>query len=769
MTDGIPAESFVYTAAPFGHDGINGFQFVGLPADGAAPELIEAVAEHVRYTAPLGVPSQPTDEEIARQFPLSTRIVSGAPGNLTLLVQSRYIGQVYQSDGNRGKWGNFIAHARAVPANAVTAAALIGIARTAAWRKGLSGAELAAAKALDLPQEWLTPPPAPNTALLGERDSAAGLAAILARLDGDSALLFPDTEPELALAMFQDLAAHLPEVLGRRLSWSSFEFDAGPGYDVLATIGDTRLTSDAGAYLRLDAPPDDPIYLWAGQTIYREGAAFWTRLALFSDLSEPTGLADVLALVRRVDEAGPDALDPVCEAFALLRKGPADPPRIAAAEAIFARSFASLRDAEADNFALLVSAGKEARALSDWSGSDRLWQDLMKWAKAFPSVSAALGPKGESRSLSVAMARAVSAGSGLDHVLDMTLAAAHGRLSRGADTAALASAILTVLPDSGHGVEAARPLLRLAKHYLNSPGHETLVEDLLTRSGEAAGLDWLNLIAAELPTIAPDLADRLLPGLEIGILEALADTPSDIADAARRVLGLASLRLDGSRAERIERLLERLDATVPMTGRKQAKIAADMVAASKAHGLDPGQTPNALALQATESIPRATDILDDPHLLKRIQRAAAPDVYIAFFNQAFAALAPPSMRSSAKEIKALWRGDVRDHFASHTARHFLGVANRAPMIDRIEDAIIAHGASRNGDQTDDDWLAICETVGLKLCTKVDQESFDELARDHPTSTLVAAMVRRRNRGVAAVARSIGGAMRGLFSRHKGGD
>lgn len=766
MTDGILATSFVYTAAPFGHDGINGFQFVGLPAGGAAPELIDAVAKHVRYTAPLGVPSQPTDEDIARHFPVSTRIVHGAFGSQTLLIQSRYIGQVYQSDGKRGKWGNFIAHARVIPANSATGEAMIGIARTATWRHGLSKEELDAGKPLDLPEERLAPTLAPNTTLLDERDRAAGLAAILARLDGDLPLLLPNTEPEQALAIFHDLAAHLPDVLSRRLSWSTFEFDAGPGYDVLATIGDTRLAADSGAYLRLDAPPDEPVYLWAGQTICRDGAAFWTRIALFSDLSEPTRLADVLAQVRRIDEAGPDALDPVHEALALLRKSPADPLRIAAAEAIFARSFGGLRDAEADNFALLVSAGKEALALASWSSSDRVWQDLVEWAEVFPSIDAALEPSGEPGPLSKAIARAVSAGSDVDHVLDMTLAIAFGRLSRGANTTAMATAILAILPDSGQGAKAARHILRLAKHHLNSPAYETLVEDLLARSSEAAGLDWLNLVTAELPSIAPALANRVLPKLEIRILEALADTPSEIAEVARRVLGLASLPRDSSRSERIKGLLERIDAALPMTGRKQAKIAADLAAAAKAHKLDPGVTPNALALQVTASESDLVAILKDSMLLERIQHATAPDVYIAFFDHAFAVQVQASMLGSAKYIKALWRSDIRDHFANHTARHFLDGTNRTLMIDRVEDAIVAQRANTRGSQRDDDWSVICENVGLQLCTKLDQYSFDVLVRDYPTSTLVAAMVRRRNRSFATIARSAGNVIRHLLSRHR---
>jgi|GEM_PF-3533171 len=769
MTDDIPAKSFVYTAAPFGHDGINGFQFVGLPADGASPELIEAVAEHVRYTAPLGVPSQPTDEEIARHFPLSTRIVAGAPGNLTLLVQSRYIGQVYQSEAKRGKWGNFIAHARAIPADAATVAALIGIARTADWRDGMSDAELAVAKALDLPDERLSPPPALNTPPLNERDRAAGVAAILARLDGDLALLLPDTEPDQALAMFEDLASQLPDVLGRRLSWTSFEFDAGPGYDILATIGDTRLTSDANAYLRLDSPPDDPIYLWAGQSACRDGAAFWTRLALFSDLSVQTRLADVLGLVRRVDEAGPDTLDPVHEALALLRKGPADPQRIAAADAIFARSFGSLRDAEADNFAFLVSAGNEALALSKWSGSHRLWQEVIGWAETFPSLNAEFEPVGVPGLLSNAMSRAISTGSSLDHILDMVLAASNRNLSQTSVASPLATAIFMVLPDGGHSTKSAQTILRIAGHHLKSPGHATLIAELLIKSGASAGFDWLKLVSAELPKVAPDLADRLIPSLEIGILEALADKPDNIAEVTQRVIGLAPLLSDKARNERLERLLERLDATLPKTGRQQAKIATALVKAAKAQSVDPGSTPNALALQAIISKPHLATVLDDPNIFSRIQRATARDVYIALFDKAFTLLKPQSMQGSAKEIKGLWRGDIRDHFVDHTARHFLSGVNRAILVECVDDAIMAHSRTKGGGQPEDDWARICETVALHLCTKLDRDSFDKLAWDYPTSTVVAAMARRRNRGMSPFVRSIGGAIRGLFSLRKGGE
>lgn len=767
MTGGIPANSFVYTAAPFGHDGINGFQFVGLPIGGAVPEMIDAVAEHVRYTPPLGVPSQPTAEEIALHFPRSTRIVPGMPSGQTLIMQSQYIGQVYQSDGKRGKWGNFFAHARAIPVHAATTAALIGIARTADWRDGLSEAELTAAKALDLPEERLTRPPSPNMDHLREGERSSGIAALLARLDGDSPLLFPDTDPERALSIFENLAALLPEVLARRLSWSSFEFDAGPGYDVLATIGDTRLTSDANAYLRLDAPPNDPIYLWAGEAICRQGAEFWTRLSLFSDLSEKKRLADVLTQMRKIDDAKPGSLAPVCEALAFLRECPADSLRIAGAEAIFERGFNCLNDDEKDNFALLVSAGKEALALSQWSNSNRAWLAVLEWAWAFPSVKSAINSDGQPEPLSLAMVRAVSAGTSLDHVLDLTLATTQNRLSRESNIAHLAAAISAVLPDNGHSTKGARTILRLAQHHLKSVAHEKLIVDLLSSASISAGFDWLDLVATELPKIAPELAIVALPSLEIRVLEAVADKQHSIADATQRLLGLSSRSSNEAFGKRLERLVVRLDAALPVTGIKQVRASADLIKIAKANGLGFDKTPNALAMQATVDRSNLVAVLNDQQLFTHVHRISACSVYIGFFDAAFAAYEPDSLQGFAKSIKMLWRGDIREHFVNHTVRHFLSGLTSAQLEDRVDDAIMSHSRTKRTDECECDWAIICETIAQKLAPRLNQRSFDDLVRDFPQSSLVEAMADQRNRGIAAVARTVSGAMRDLFSRRKG--
>ncbi len=767
MTDSVPAYSFVYTAAPFGHDGINGFQFVGLPVGGAVPDLIHAVAEHVRYTPPIGVPSQPSAEEIALHFPLSTRIVPRLPNGQALVMQSRYIGQVYQSDGKRGKWGNFFAHARAIPVHAATTVALIGIARTADWRDGLTETELTAAKALDLPEERLTRPPLPNLDELRESDRIAGIAAILARLDGDSPLLFPDTNPERALVLFENLAALLPEVLARRLSWSSFEFDAGPGYDVLATIGDTRLTSDASAYLRLDAPPDNPIYLWAAEAICNQGTEFWTRLSLFSDLSDKQRLSDVLTLIRKIDDATLGALDPVYEALAFLRECPASSLRISGAEAIFERSFSRLNDGEKDNFVLLVSAGKEALALSQWSKSNRPWLAVLEWASAFPSINSALASDGRSEPLSMAIARAISAETPLDHVLDLIFATTENRLSHSMDAAHLSAAIVAVLPDNGHSLNGARTILRLAQHYLKTPAHEKLIVDLLSRASKSAGLDWLDLVGTELPKIAQELAIIILPSLEIAVLESVADKQHNIADAAQRLLRLCANSSMVGFGRRIEQLLSRLDAALPVTGGKQIKASADLIKAANKIGLSPEKTPNALALQATVNRSNLVEVLSSQQLFTHVHRGAASSVYIGFFDAAFAIYEPDSLQGCDKSIRMLWRRDIREHFVNHTVRHFLSGISSARHVDRVNDAVLAHSRTKGSAECEYDWVLICETIAKKLAPRLNQQKFDDLVRDFPQSSLVEAIANQRNRGIAAAARAVGRTMRDMFSRRTG--
>ena len=767
MESGIPSNSFWYTAAPFGHDGINGFQFVGLPEGGAASELIEAVAEHVRYSAPLGVPSQPTAEEIANSFPVSTRIVAAAPGRQCILVKSRYIGQVYQSDGRRGKWGNFFAHARVVPNGSGTTSTLINIVRTAEWRDELTIEELAAATPIDLPEESLAPVKTLGSDQIDERDRAAGLAAILARLDGDLPLLLPDTAPERALAMFQDLSANIPEALASRLSWSSFEFDAGPGYDILATIGDTRLSADADAYLRLDAPPNDPIYLWAGEQICRDGAIFWERLSLFSDLSQATHLADALSLAKRIQEARPGELEPVLQALAHIREGPVDPKRVEAAEAIYIDSFGVLIDDEADNFELLVEAAKEARALSKWSSSDKPWKELVRWAEGFPSIQSTLAPAGSSELLSKAMKRAISAGIDVDHLIDMTMAAVERELKLGSDTTVLSTAILSVLPDGGKSERAAQTILRLAKYHLKSAGHSALVQDILEMSGRTAGLDWLNFVMAKLPAVAPDLAERVLPDLELGILENLTQENGDIGELSQRISKLAASKFDKPRNERLESLLERLDASLPDSGRKQAINAALIVKAATAHGLNLAAVPHALALHAAGSGELMTSVLGDTHLLTPVLRKTDAGVYVAFFDSALAKLEPRKMQGSANNLKILWRADIRDHFVKHIARYYRDLSKESVLIDVVDDAVMAHSQTKVTDQREDDWATICKTVALSLGQKLDQRSFDELIQDFPKSSLVDEMARRRNRGIKGVGRSASRILRGISSWRKG--
>ena len=764
MTDSIPALCFLYTSAAFGHDGINGFQFVGLPEGGADQDLIDFVAEHIGYSAPLGLPSRPTTEEIARHFPPSTRIAPGAPGGHTVMVQSRYIGQVYRENGERGKWGNFLAHARVVPTSGATAAALIGFARHAEWRTGLNTSELCAARPLDLPNERIDMPAKPYAARMVDRERVAGLAAIFARLDGDAPLLLPDTGPDDALAVFQDLAAHLPLVLDQRISWSSFEFDAGHGYDVLATIGDTRVADDRHGFLRLESLSDNPIYLWAAEIVCRDGHAFWDRLRLFHDLSVQTPLADAFEMMRRIDDAGPDNMEPVHEALAVLRNGPADRSRIAAAEDIFARGFCVLGGPEADNFVLLTRAGHEARALASWSGSDRSWQDLIGWAARFPAIGTTLSARGASEPLPGAMSSAVEAGLEPEAVIDMTLAAARTHLAQQADPGALAEAVFAVLPDGGQSPAAARIVLRLAEHHLQTATDGAFFETLLMRSGQAAGLEWLELIASELPRIAPELASRILPELELVVLENIADDPVHLADVIQRLEAAAVTSAVPLDRERTGKLLKRLDAAFASDRRNRRGNAPGLMRAAEAHGFAYHTTPNALALAAIGSRDLLSQILSNHKHFDCIHAHTASDVYAAFFDQTLPYFKAASMRDDQQLLGQLWRNDIRDHFVQRVARHYQSRAIRVPVAQRVEDVILATVTTPHDHDFADDWQKVCTIVAARFARKLDVLEFNGLSRKYPSSQIVSEISKRRATSLAAAAQSIGRKLRGLFLR-----
>lgn len=764
MTDSVPALCFLYTSATFGHDGINGFQFVGLPQDGASQDLIDFVAERIGYTAPLGVPSQPTSEEIERHFPLSTRIVPGAPGGHTALVQSRYIGQVYRENGERGKWGNFLGHARVVPTSGATAVALIDFARNSEWRKELSTSELCDARPLDLPTERIDMPVKPYAAHIMDRERAAGLAAIFARLDGDAPLLLPDTEPDDALAVFQDLAAHLPLVLGQRISWSSFEFDTGPGYDVLATIGDTRLAAERHCFMRLDSLPNNPIYLWAGEIVCREGHTFWDRLQLFDDLSGRTRLADAFDMMRRIDEAGPHHMEPVLEALAVLRNGPSDRSRIAAAEDIFARGFCVLGGPETDNFVLLTRAGHEARALARWSGSDRSWQDLIGWAVRFPAIATALSERGASEPLAGAMLMAVEAGVEAEAVIDVTLAVTRTHLAQPPYPGALAEAVLAVLPDGGQSPAAAQIVLRLAKNHLRTAPDSAFFEALLMRSGQAAGLDWLGLMASELPRIAPELASRIFPDLELVVLESIADDPVHVAKVIQRIEAAAVTPAVPLDRERTAKLLKRLDAAFVSDRRNRRGNAKGLMRAAQAHTLGNATIPNALALEAIGNRDLLSQILSDRRRFDNIYSHTTSDVYAAFFDQAMPHFKAASMREDQPLLAHFWRIDIRDHFVQRVARHYQSRSIRTPLVQRLEDVIMAAASKPHDPGFAADWQKICTMVAVSFARKLDVAAVNELARKYPSSRIVSEVSNRRTTGLATAKQTIGRALRSLFSR-----
>ncbi len=761
----VRAKSFLYTAAPFGHEDRAGFQFVGLPEGGVDPELTAFLAGHIGYTPPLGVPSQPSPEEIKTHCPVTTRIIPNAPGGFGLVICTRYVGQVYLADGARGKWGNFMAHALAVPGDwGADSAALISIARNMTWRTDLTAEEIATGRALFMPDVNVAATAPADSLALAESDRAAAIAAALARLDGDGSLLLPGTDPDVALDQFAEIAAALPEPLRCRLRWSSFEFDAGAGYDIMATSGATQLQDDVNAYLRLDAPPHDALYSWAGAEAVRDPETFWTRFLLVHDAETSEPVSKGLGLLREVDEAAPGEPAPVRRMLGIMRDHAPDAKLVSAATKTFRDGFGALRGAEAGNIGLLIAAGQEASALSEWSGSDVVLQELIGWAGSSPEIHAAFSSDADPRPLSRAMARAVADGHDVACVLEWVLAAARDRIDSDAPNDGLVAAILDVVPEGN-----AALLLHLARQQAGSAGQLALTSALLLRAADREGLAWLDAVTTGLREALPGQADRLIASLRLRVCELRAAQPTDAPGVAGTVAEFDIAALDELDAARVLAVVETLERGLPeVAPRHRGGTAANILEIVQRLGDDVGVAPNALALAASASPPRATALREHPSHLAKVLRSTDSAIYTAFFDTALSGISSASLAAAASDVAALWRADIRTHFVAAASAHFMRDTSHQSTADHLDDALIAYGATRPGSQANDDWSLVCEAVALKVCVRVRDDQFDELRSRHGTSPMFEALERRRARRLRSVASSIGTALSGLFSRRNGG-
>ena len=91
-----------YTSAESGPTGRSGFQFVAT-TPGTPPEVTRVATPYMTYRPPPSAPSAPAPAELAR-FPVS--LAYGREGDYAVLVRCRYTGRDYS-----GRYGNFAGHA----------------------------------------------------------------------------------------------------------------------------------------------------------------------------------------------------------------------------------------------------------------------------------------------------------------------------------------------------------------------------------------------------------------------------------------------------------------------------------------------------------------------------------------------------------------------------------------------------------------------------------------------------------------------------------
>lgn len=92
-----------YTSCPIGMTGSAGFQFYSV-SEGIPENDLGEIRLYGRYTPPMNLPTQPTEQEVSDLFPVSFsyfKLKSGRMG----ICQSTYIGKDYS-----GRYGNYFAH-----------------------------------------------------------------------------------------------------------------------------------------------------------------------------------------------------------------------------------------------------------------------------------------------------------------------------------------------------------------------------------------------------------------------------------------------------------------------------------------------------------------------------------------------------------------------------------------------------------------------------------------------------------------------------------
>jgi hypothetical protein len=238
-----------YTSCRCGQSGNAGFQTRSLTPGLRTDEQREIERRGV-YRPPRDARQDPSDEEIARDFPRAFRWYTLESGRQAL-SRSSYAGRDYS-----GRWGNFFAHTLVAEAGELPAALWpIDLYEWEGWRERLSSAEDTDATPSPLPFVDLTGiAPAESFRLdeLGEflreepgrRDLLArmGQAVLLGR-DSSRAVVIRDT-PNRSLYWVACLQKLFPPEHARALSYSTYQDDPRGCANVNATTGETDFSFD---------------------------------------------------------------------------------------------------------------------------------------------------------------------------------------------------------------------------------------------------------------------------------------------------------------------------------------------------------------------------------------------------------------------------------------------------------------------------------------------------------------------------------------------
>lgn len=758
------ADSYIYTASPFGHDGINGFQFVGMPAGDVAGELIDFLAAHIGFTAPLGVPSHPSSAEIEEAFPKITRIFGRGPDGRSIVIRSSYIGQVYQSGGARGKWGNFFGHALVFDSSAPLGQ-LLALASTAPWRKGLTPEELVTGKALYLPKFTIdVPPPTVPASQLGRENLEAALAAVLCRLDGDVPLLLEDTTPEQALAIFLEIDAVLEDRVRAKLSWSSFEFDGGADYDIVATCGDTKLTQSANAFQGLRRLPTNELFIWGGRTACNEGVAFWNRLWLLCNPDTERGLKDGLDLLFRVDCMTADDLSAVSEAMAMICNARPDDTRVQAAAAVFSSGFDVLGSNAKDDFALLAQALNEADRLRSWAGTDLVHSKLHDWVNAFYSVRQVVD-SGHPEPLEKALENAVEKGCSFGEVLKAATFSFENYVDENRHIQTLSIALHAFV--TSHPEEAENRWDQAAELLTSSPALETVLKNILHTESMRASVRWLSEITTRLGKAHPEIADRSLRPIQIDQIrdrEHLTPLEADQIAEALSDIGTDSW-LEHATAEDAGPVLDRIEQALPQLSRSRTKQVSNRLLNFAVSIFGSAEKyPNALAYQATECPVQLKEILESRVLFRAIVNGAHCDSYHPFIIRVWAVRAHDTISQAESDYITLWRPDIRKQLADIVVKHFLSSPKRRGLLRHVSDALDASSNANEHSKAQSDWEFVAQTIAIKLAMKISDNDFALLLKLYPDDPRVEEIAEHRSRTFGAIVKSAFRGIRGWVGR-----